>query len=79
MKIAVLASGNGSNFEALANAVRNGEIPAKIDLLFSDHQDAYVLKRAEKFQIPSESFELKEFENKAAYECIIEFTEEKSD
>lgn len=71
MKIAVLASGNGSNFEALANAVGNGEIPAKIDLLFSDHQDAYVLKRAEKFQIPSESFELKEFENKAAYEDAL--------
>lgn len=71
MKIAVLASGNGSNFEALANAVGNGEIPAKIDLLFSDHQDAYVLKRAEKFQIASESFELKEFENKAAYEDAL--------
>lgn len=71
MRIAVLASGNGSNFEALCQGVENKTIAAEIVLLFSDHRDAYVLERAKKHHINSESFELKEFDNKLAYEKAL--------
>ncbi|MDR2464739.1 MAG: phosphoribosylglycinamide formyltransferase [Streptococcaceae bacterium] len=69
MKIAVFASGNGSNFQAIAEQLKESEI--EIAFLFSDHKDAFVLERAKKLQIPEFSFELKEFSSKAEYEKKI--------
>src|SRR5699024_8246801 len=63
-KIAVFASGNGSNFQVIAE-----QFP--VAFVFSDHRDAYVLERAEKLGVPAHAFELKEFDNKAAYEDAI--------
>lgn len=64
MKIAVFASGNGSNFQVIAE-----QFP--VEFVFSDHRDAYVLERAEKLGVPRYAFELKEFDNKVAYEAAI--------
>lgn len=64
MKIAVFASGNGSNFQVIAEQFQ-------VSFVFSDHRDAYVLERAQNLAIPSFAFELKEFENKTAYEQAI--------
>lgn len=63
-KIAVFASGNGSNFQVIAE-----QFP--VDFVFSDHRDAYVLERAKKLGVTAHAFELKEFDNKAAYEEAI--------
>lgn len=71
MRIAVLASGNGSNFEVIAQAVKDKEILAELVLLFSDHHDAYVLERGKKFGVTCESFELKEFSDKKSYEVAL--------
>ena len=69
-KIAVFASGNGSNFQVIAE-----QFP--VEFVFSDHRDAYVLERAEKLGVLSYVFELKEFENKADYEgAIVELLDE---
>ena len=69
-KIAVFASGNGSNFQVIAE-----QFP--VEFVFSDHRDAYVLERAEKLGILSYAFELKEFESKADYEvAIVELLDE---
>lgn len=64
MKIAVFASGNGSNFQVIAEAF-------PVAFVFSDHRDAYVLERAQNLGIKDYAFELKEFDNKAAYEQAI--------
>lgn len=71
MRIAVLASGNGSNFEVIAQAIKDKKIDAELVLLFSDHHDAYVLKRGKEFGVPCESFELKEFSDKKSYEAAL--------
>lgn len=71
MKIAVFASGNGSNFEAIAKSMNQGEIEGAIVLVFSDRTDAYVLERAKSLQIPVRSFSPKQFENKVEYEREI--------
>ena len=60
MKIAILASGNGTNFQALAEKFQSGEIPGELALLFCDHPDAYVVERAKKLNVPYESFTVKE-------------------
>jgi len=53
MKVAVLASGRGSNFEALARAAQDKDYPAKIVLLVTDNPQARALEVAEKFGIES--------------------------
>lgn len=71
MKIAVFASGNGSNFEAIAKSMNQGEIEGAIVLVFSDRTEAYVLERAKSLQIPVRSFSPKQFTNKVEYEKEI--------
>ena len=69
-KIAVFASGNGSNFQVIAE-----QFP--VEFVFSDHRDAYVLERAENLGVLFYAFELKEFESKADYEAaLVELLEE---
>lgn len=63
-KIAVFASGNGSNFQVLAEQFQ-------IALLFSDKKTAYALERAERVGVPSYSFELADFADKVAYETAL--------
>ncbi|EHI69161.1 phosphoribosylglycinamide formyltransferase [Streptococcus ictaluri] len=63
-KIAVFASGNGSNFQIIAE-----QFP--VTLLFTDKRQAYALERADKLGVANYSFELKEFTSKVAYEEAI--------
>ena len=42
-----------------------------VEFVFSDHRDAYVLERAKNLGVASYAFELKEFDNKEAYEEAI--------
>lgn len=51
MNIAVLASGNGSNFSAIAKAVQRGVIKANLKLLITDKQQAFARRRADKFNV----------------------------
>ena len=47
VRIAVLCSGDGTNFQAILSAQQAGMIPhGEVVLLISDHKDAYVLTRA---------------------------------
>lgn len=67
-KIAVFASGNGSNFQAVSDACRGGSIDGEIVLAVCDKPGAYVETRAEKSEVPLFSFAPKNFESKAAFE-----------
>lgn len=49
--IAIFASGNGSNFQAIVNAVKKGKLKANIKLLVCDNSDAYVLEKAVKAKV----------------------------
>lgn len=68
LKIAVFASGSGSNFQALAEAIRGGEIRASIDLVVCDKPSAYVLERAKTFEIDTFAFQPKDYASREAYE-----------
>lgn len=52
-RLAVLLSGRGSNFEALADACESGELPARIVLVVSDVEDAVGLGKARARRIPA--------------------------
>lgn len=71
MRIAVLASGNGSNFDSIAKAIECGVIKAELALLFCDRKDAFVIERAKKLNIPMVTFSPKCFGSKANYEAEL--------
>jgi phosphoribosylglycinamide formyltransferase-1 len=53
LKVAVLASGRGSNFKALAEACRAEDYPAVIDVLLVDNAEAGALETASSMGIES--------------------------
>lgn len=78
-KIAVFASGSGSNFQAIAESIERGELTANIELVITDKPGAFVVTRAEKMGIPVVELAPKAFDSKAAYEAkIIEVLQEKN-
>jgi phosphoribosylglycinamide formyltransferase-1 len=68
VKIAVFASGSGSNFAVIEEACRTGELNAEIVLMVTNKPEAFVVERAEKVSIPVAAFQPKDFETKDAYE-----------
>ena len=57
-RIVVLASGSGSNLQALLDAVQAGELHVKIAGVVSDRPEAGALRRAERAGIPAASVPL---------------------
>lgn len=53
LKIAVLASGGGSNLQAIIDAVQNGRLNLEIAVVIVDRKEAFAKERAEKVGIPS--------------------------
>ncbi|AFY73126.1 phosphoribosylglycinamide formyltransferase, formyltetrahydrofolate-dependent [Synechococcus sp. PCC 7502] len=51
--LGILASGSGSNMEAIANAISNKEINAQIRVVIYNNPDAKVKERAERLGIPA--------------------------
>ncbi|MBY0097918.1 phosphoribosylglycinamide formyltransferase [Mesobacillus maritimus] len=70
-KIVVFASGNGSNFQALLDAVHNGNLQAEVSLLVCDRPGAFVIDRAKNAAVPFFVFQPKEFLDKEEYESQI--------
>lgn len=71
MRIAVFASGSGSNFQALAEAIREQGIPASMELVVCDKPSAYVLERARTLGIDTYVFRPKDYPSREAYETEI--------
>ncbi|WP_010632498.1 phosphoribosylglycinamide formyltransferase [Sporolactobacillus vineae] len=67
-KIAVFASGNGTNFQAIDEAVGCGEIDATIALMVCDQPGAAVIGRAEKAGVKTLVVARKDFPSKRAFE-----------
>ena len=69
--IAVFASGNGSNFQAILEAIKKGKLKANLKLLVCDNPQAYVLERAKKAQVKSFLIERKNYQTKKEFEGEI--------
>ncbi len=70
--IAIFASGSGTNFEAIVNAVENGLIKdSKVVLMVCDNSKAYVIERAKNHNVPSFVFRAKDYSSKEEFETII--------
>ena len=70
-KIAVFASGSGSNFQALYEAVERGLLQAELSLLVCDRPGAYVEERARMAGVRVLSLSPRDFLEKSLYETEI--------
>lgn len=78
-RVVVLISGNGSNLQALIDAVADGMLPVSIRAVISNRADAYGLGRAADAGIPTHVLDHREFENScelclALKECVNRYT-----
>ena len=71
LRLAVLASGRGSNFSALCQAIEEGRLDAEIALVISDKKEAPVLDKARERKIDNYYIEPRDHIDKAAYEQEI--------
>ena len=68
-KIIVLASGSGTNLQAVIDAIKTNEIEnAELSMVISNKQDAFALKRAEKEGIHTCFVNPKEFSDNTQYD-----------
>jgi phosphoribosylglycinamide formyltransferase-1 len=52
LKLGILGSGVGTNFEAILSAIRKGQLNGEIRLVVSDVADAPILEKARTFGVP---------------------------
>lgn len=67
VKVGVLASGSGTNLQAIIDACEKESISAEVAVVLSDKEDAYALKRAEKHKIPHFFVNPKNFSSRENY------------
>jgi phosphoribosylglycinamide formyltransferase-1 len=70
-RIAVFASGKGSNFQSIVDQIQQGKLDVSIELLVCDRPQALVVERAKQAQVPVFTFLPKQYESREAYEAII--------
>lgn len=71
--LGVLASGYGSNLQAIIDEIEAGRLSAKIALVLSNKADSFALTRAEKHRIPRLFIDPKKYKQRADYdEALLE-------
>ena len=69
--IAVLASGQGTNLQAIIDATDRNEISGKIVLVISDHADAFALKRAKIKLIEAHFLDPSLYDGRESYDLAL--------
>jgi phosphoribosylglycinamide formyltransferase-1 len=67
----VLASGRGSNLQALLDAIADGSLAARIVGVFSDKSGAVALQRARDAGIPAQALSPKAFKDRAEFDAAL--------
>lgn len=69
--LGLMASGSGSNFEAIANAIEQKQLNAQIQVVIYNNPGAGVVARAERWGIPTVLLNHREFDSREALDSII--------
>jgi len=70
-KIAVFASGFGSNLQAIIDYIARGSLNGEIALVFSNNKDAHALERAKKHKIQTVCTNPKDFASRKEFDLKI--------
>ena len=69
--LAILASANGTNAQAIIEAVRDGLLDARVAVVFTNREDAGVIARAHRFGIPVEIIPSKGHKDRVEYDALV--------
>ena len=79
LSLAVLLSGNGTNFQAIIDNIEKGQLKAVIKIVISNNKDAFGLQRAKKHNIKNLCIDHRDFEDRESYDLrLIETLEQES-
>jgi phosphoribosylglycinamide formyltransferase-1 len=71
MRVGVLASGSGSNFQALVDALNGGDSPARVVAMVCNVPGARVIERAAAARVESIVLDHKKFAGRAQYDAAV--------
>jgi phosphoribosylglycinamide formyltransferase-1 len=69
--LGVLISGRGSNLQAILDAIREGELDARVGVVISNKANAKGLERAEKHGVPTAIIDHKAFDSREAFDRSV--------
>lgn len=70
-RLAVFASGTGSNYEAIMKAIQQGSLKAQVSLLICDQPNAAVIQKAKNYGTEVVVFDRKNYATKQTFEAAI--------
>ena len=70
-RLVVLASGTGTNLQAVIDACDDGRLPAQVVAVISDRRGAIALERAQRHQIPGVHLGVEPGEDRRAYDTRL--------
>ena len=68
LSLVILISGNGTNLQAIIDAIQAGALQAEIRAVISNNPNAYGLTRARQAGIPAEALDHRHYANREAYD-----------
>lgn len=71
LRLAILGSGNGSNFEAIAQAIADGQLNAHVQVVIYNQPDAKIRDRADRWQVPTVLLNHRDFSSREALDQAI--------
>ena len=71
LRLGVMASGSGSNFEAIAAAIDAGQLQATIQVMIYNNPGAKVCDRAQRFKVPAVLHNHRDVESREALDLQI--------
>lgn len=71
LRLAVLASGRGTNLQAILDAIRGDGLKAEVALVICNHRGAQAVERARAAGVPVAVYELKDYSSKLAKQQAI--------
>ena len=71
LRLGVLASGRGSNLQAIIDAIEVGDLPARLAVAISDREQAPALERARRHGAPALFVNPKDHGDRAAYDRAL--------
>ncbi len=71
LNIAILASGSGTNAQAIFDKITSGQLQAKVSLVISNRPGAKVLERAQKLHIPTLELDHKAYPDRESFDRVL--------
>jgi phosphoribosylglycinamide formyltransferase 1 len=76
LRLGIMASGSGSNFAAVAEAIDSGQLQAKIAVLIYNNSNIKALEHAKKYQVPAVFHDHRGVERSALDTVIVQTMQE---